>query len=546
MVEFLDIPAVVSLQDSPVIFIASSSLTDKSNLYVHLRIQLWDGLSYSDTTKEDAVVLINGEAEFDISEYFSTVLAKGFTFPEHFTNVVIAHPEMSARFKVKIWETYVEAGVLVSTEADALISESDFYIVPGSISEDDQAMLNTLSTSWWDEWVSRKSFQHWLPGTKKTALSAVEKPYWIARRTATETVSIVWVGTDATTGTANTAFDMTIYGMYELCVSPAIAEQLAGKELASYTVTITGQSATISYTIDRSYYENQEYFLLANNFGCYETLWCRGARSGELEFARTLYERTLGTNYQVTDRKLGSTRAMTTRTRKSNTGWFDNESWFNWALSLLSGEDAWIYTAASIVPVVLTGEKSTYIDDTQEDPWALEIEWKHSREGRFGNGLGLAIKFIVPPYYSKLAAFFYRIDRGALVDEISALTAPQTGANIAWPNIAASDVLDFSDAAFWDQALIGATTWYNVATPRTCALDFMQGWAWAEASTNSTDARLFHKDYSGLLRSLLPVLIYKTDLTLDEQRIVVAWLEWYFVLAQNGSILTQNDNPITQ
>jgi hypothetical protein len=45
---------------------------------------------------------------------------------------------------------------------------------------------------------------------------------------------------------------------------------------------------------------------------------------------------------------------------------------------------------------------------------------------------------------------------------------------------------------------------------------------------------------------MLPVIIYKQDLTADEQAVVVDWLEWYFVLTQSGSVLTQGSNLLIQ
>lgn len=561
MLTILDTPPIVVLSGNPVNVVASTDMTGsktvlpdgeviggETNICIHLSILRLVNGTWERSGLEDSMSIVNQEVSFNLQQYFEDLLKPSFTFPEHYTNMVIPQPGMVIKYRINLWESYVQYdGTIVDLKlTDSTTFDADFYVVPGALSEDDQALVNTLSTTWWDEWTTRKSFQHWLPGTKKTSIAAVEKLFWIARRTATETVAIAWVASDATTGTVNVDFAMTIYSMYELCISPVIAEQLAGKALKSYAVTITGQSETVGFSIDRTYFENQEYFLLQNSFGCFENLWCRGAREGEMEFNRTQYERILGSNYQMTDRKLGATRATTTRNRKSNTGFFDSENWFNWALALLSGEDAWIYTETSLAPIALTGEKVAYLDDMQEEPWALEIEWKHSREGMFGGGLGLALKNITPPFFSKLAALFFKTERGALVDKIAGLTAPQVGANITWPNIAASDVLDFSDATFWDQALIGATAWYNAGTPRTCPLTFMAGSEWAEAATDATHARLFHRDTTGALRSVIPVLVYNQNLTSAEQATVVAWLEWYFTIWQDGSILTENNNILTQ
>lgn len=561
MITILDTPSILSLSGNPVNVVASTDITGaktvlpggqivggETNICIHLAILKFVGGAWVETGFEDSMSVITQEAKFNLQQYFDDLLKPSFTFPEHFTNVVIPHPEMIAKFRFKVWESYIKYdGTAVDLKATASITyDADFFVVPGAVSEDDQAMLNTLSTTWWEEWVTRKSFQHWLPGVKKTSVSAIEKLFWIARRTANETIAISWVAMDGSNGTVNVAYAMSIYNMYELCVSPAIAEALAGKELASYTVFITGESETVAYIIDRSHYETSEYFLLQNSFGCFENLWCKGARVGEMEFKRTQYERSLGSGYQVTDRKLGATRAIVTRNRKSNTGFFDSESWLNWAIALMAGEDAWIYSDDHLSPIALTGEKVTYLDDMQDEPWSLEIEWKHSREGMLGGGLGLALQFLLPPYYSKLAAFFYRTDRGALIDRIGGLTASQAVANISWPNIAASDVFDFSDATYWDQALISAAGWYNAAAPRTCPLAFMDGSAWAEAATDATHARLFHKDYSGSLRSMMPVLVYNQNLTEAEQAVVVKWLNWYFVIFESGSVLTENNNVLIQ
>jgi len=543
-ITYLETPAVVSLAANQVNVLVASSVTGMTNLFIHLEILKYEGAAWVGTGLEDAIPVVGGVASFDLAAYFSGILSQKFTFPEHFTNIAIPQPTMVVKYRMKAWETYTDAtGVLIDKKAaDSLIYNTDLFVTGGGISEDDQAILNTLSSNWWDEWITQKKFQSWMPGVKSTSPKSTEKLFWIARRTAAETIAIAWTGTDGTTGTVNVAAAMTAYMMYELCISPAIAEQLSGKELASYNVTITGQSETISYTIDRDYYENEEFFLMANAFGCYESLWCKAFREGEMAFDRIQYERSLGANYTLLDRKLGTTRANIIRTRKSNTGYFDGEEWYNWALALLAGESAWIYGENSLAPVVITTDKAAYINDLL-DVWSLEFEWKHSREGRFGGNLGLIFEYILPPYWSKIAAFFYRIDRGSLTDMISGLTATVSGSNITWPNIAASDVLDFSDAIFWNSALV---TGYNVATPRTVPLAFMQGWAWAEAATAATHARLFHKDYNSKIRDLLPVLLYNQDLSTAEQAVVVTWLNWYYTIMQNGSILKQGNNVIIQ
>jgi hypothetical protein len=158
-------------------------------------------------------------------------------------------------------------------------------------------------------------------------------------------------------------------------------------------------------------------------------------------------------------------------------------------------------------------------------------------------GVTLAELPALPPSFSKLAAYFFRDSNGVIYDMISGLTGTITGTDIIWPDIAGYDVFDFSDPTFWNSALL---PWYNVATPRKCPLLFLQGAAWAEAATDATHARLFHRDYITSVPDMLPVLIYKVALTVTEQAEVVKWLNWYFVITQGGDIIQQLTDTITQ
>lgn len=158
-------------------------------------------------------------------------------------------------------------------------------------------------------------------------------------------------------------------------------------------------------------------------------------------------------------------------------------------------------------------------------------------------GVTLAELPALPSWFGKLAAFFYRDNSGTIYDLIGNMTATVTGTDITWPNMVAIDIFDFGDPTYWNNALL---PWYNAATPRTCPLSFMVGANWAEAATDATHARLFHRDYSSNVRDMLPVLVYKDALTAAEQADAVKWLDWYFVLTQGGDIIQQLTDTITQ
>lgn len=542
---FIETPAQVLLQGNDIRFVVATSLDlgTVSNVYIHLAIQYWNGSVWADV-QEYALPQVDAAAEFDIHEYFTDQVAPAFTFPEHYTNLIVPQAGMVQKFRVRAWETYDGK----TTDADALQYATDLYVIPGGLSEDDVASLNEANSDWWTQWQSEQRFQNWMPGTKETAPDAVEKLYWIARQTATEILQIAWTDTNGATGTFSTTFAMTQFAMYELSVSPALVKQLIGADVASYSVVISGQSETVNYTVNRNYYEQNEYFLFSNDYGCYESLWCRGYRSGEIGYNRTQYEKAKTSEQRVTDILKGNTRAKITSTRKSVQGYTDEE-WYIWSLSLLSSDQVFKYATSQIWPVVVNTAKQTYPDDLNDVPFSLVFEWNYSREGRFASRLGLSVEYLLPPYFSKVAAFFWRRKNNTLVDLVNGEVASSDGTDITWPTIAASDVFDFSNATYWDQTLIPKIAnggWYDTAKPRTCPLSWMEGATWAEAATDSAHARLFHHDYTSRLRDIIPAIVYASDLSAAEQAVIVKWLDWYFTIFENGSLLTENNIPITQ
>ena len=545
-IKYLQVPAVVSLQRDPVVFIVTSTLANATDIYIHLALQKQEDGEWTDTGYEDLQPLLDGTAVFDISDYLEDNFTPAFSYPEHPSNLVIPRPGMIDTFRVRAWETYRdENGDLQSTEETGSYPYGQtFYVLPGGLPDSQLAMLNLMNTDWWTEHKSSQRALTWMPGTKTVSPGSVEKLYWIQDVAATVKLRFTYTTTSGGTGTYDYTFSMSPFIPCELSVSPVLLEELTGKEIAAYSVEIVDRMKAYSYEIDRDEKQWNGHFLATNTFDCFESFWCRGARSGKMDYDRQNYRKTNRKDLLPTGRINGNKRGNLQRGYKSNTGYIEEE-WVDWWLDLLNSDRAFKLEGGWYFPVAYTSDSIDFEDQKEEEPAFLEFEWRYGFEGKATGNLGLVPDNVYPPYYYKLSAFFQYIKQGNLVDSTGGQKAAISGTGITWPEITGNDLFDFSDETFWDQDLIAATGWYDSDNPRTCPLSFMQGWAWAEAATATTHARLFHRDYSGTLKSMVPVLAYP-PLTEEEQQTVVRWLDWYRAVTESGAVITENGNVVIQ
>lgn len=541
---YIETPPVVSLQGNPCVIGAGSSLANATDIYMHLRIQELVAGAWTDTAKEDSLPLVAGYVEFDVSGYLEDEFLCEFAFPEHQSNLVIPRPGMIKPFRVKIWETYLDAsGVLQDKIADAFQLNQTLYMLSGGISDDDWAVLNENNTDWWTEHQASGRALNWLPAAKTIAPDSVEKLYWIQAAAGTLTLRYAYVYTSGASGTHDYAFSFPAYTPCEICASPAILEEITGKTIASFTVSLVSTAFSQAYIIDRKYHEWSEHFILANSFKCYETLWCRGARTGKIDYTREKYEKTDRRALRIFDRTSGNTKTEFTRVHEINTG-FVTETWWDWVTDLLNSDDAYHLKSGGIFPIVLNSESIDFEDQLADELHGLTFEYQYARKSKFFSRMDLLPEKIIPPYFSELSAWFYKRAGGKLIDAIAGREAQISGANLVFPEITGSDVMDFSDATFWNNSLL--TAWYNAGAPRTCPITFMDGSIWAEAGKDTTHARLFHQDYTSKVTDILPILVYNNNLSLAKQQAVIDWLKWYFVLFQDGAVLTENNNILIQ
>ena len=117
-VSYLETPPLVSLAANQVNVLIASSVTGMTNLFIHMEILKYEGAAWVSTGLEDAVPVVDGVASIDIAAYFPGLLSQKFTFPEHYTNLVIPQPAMVVKYRIKAWETYTDAtGVLIDKKA---------------------------------------------------------------------------------------------------------------------------------------------------------------------------------------------------------------------------------------------------------------------------------------------------------------------------------------------------------------------------------------------------------------------------------------------
>ncbi|WP_372772090.1 hypothetical protein [Mangrovibacterium sp.] len=545
-VTLIEIPASVSLQGIPCRFTATSDWGNAT--YITLVVQELVGAVWTDAYIPDTAPIIDGAAQFDVSGFFAGQLQPDFSFPEHSSNLVLQRPGMIRAFRVKLYEP--------GNESNALSYGTTFYMLPGGIHFNDFANLNEVSLTWWEEHIESGRALNWMPATKNVSPDSIEKIYWIQQDSATRIIRIAWTATDGATGNYDHSQLFNAFTVYEISVSPAIVEALTGKTIASYTVEMIFTSApshpldeplSQQFTVDRQHYEWNEYFLMENDLGGFDGVWCHGAHTEKLTYERNQYQRSDLRNIGATDRILGNIRGLVNRQGESDSGYADDET-REWLGALLNSDNAFRIAGLNIKPIVITSEDVDIIDELKQANEPLEVifSWKYARPGKYGSRIKLNPAYIYPPYFSKLKAFFYKLTGATLLDKIGGLEATISGTDITFPDITGNDSFDFSDATYWDQTLIAATGWYSAGSPRTCPLSWMVGTEWAEAATATTHARLFHRDYGTKVRDIIPVLVYASSLTADEQQAVVDWLDWYATIWQDGSILTQDGTPITQ
>ncbi|WP_299576703.1 hypothetical protein [uncultured Sunxiuqinia sp.] len=541
-ITIIDQPDTVSLTGCPIRFVFQSDLT-YPQVWIRAYIMVWINGAYVNQLEDKIVVDADGVAVFQFQALLNKHLESKFSFPEHEASLMIAHPQMSVKYQIVYGEIYKPAD---GPEQPLGLTFGDtYYAIRGGLPNHVMARMNVQQITWWEDVVENKRFLTNQPLEKTTYPVSVEKLYWIMRSTGTITLKFDWTATDDSTGTYTTTHTADAYQVVEICLSPGLIEALTGKELAAYTVSISGLSEERTFTVDRQHKERYDRLLFDNSLGTFDTLTATGMRTQTGENSRESYRRQLPTYPELNDRTMAYNRAERVNKNESSLGFLNTQEWLEYTEELDLSCNAYWLDGSVAKPINIVTTESVTLED-ERDYFTQNIEWELAHKSKWYARQRGTLQFVIPPYINKLSAFFNRARGIKLLDLRFNHMAIISGTNITFPNITGNDLFDFSDATYWDQTLIAATGWYNAGTPRTCPLSWLQGWAWAEAATDATHARLFHRDYNTKLRDVLPVLVYSSNLSTAEQQTVVDWLDWYYAIFESTSLLVENNDIIIE
>lgn len=139
------------------------------------------------------------------------------------------------------------------------------------------------------------------------------------------------------------------------------------------------------------------------------------------------------------------------------------------------------------------------------------------------------------PYFTSAGAVFFA-QMGSNVLNAKGANATVDGNYIIFPEVA-NDILDRSDATFWASDIP-----IHESDPRKWLISELTGTFTIQYSTATTRARLFFRDYSGTVSSILPIVAYTTDRTEAQQQEIVDWLnEYFFLLDEDGNVLIDDE-----
>jgi len=530
-------PDKVSLTGNPVFYELGSNLAHPT-IYIHCQLQVYYGGAWVNaTTDEDKIEAdASGNATFQVQALLNKYLSQKFTFPESDSQLMITQSGMSIQFRIKYKESWIESDGTEGESAAYTEDTNTYYALKGGVPNELLAILNTAQTSWWDELKLNKQFLTWQPREKRTYPGSTEKLYWIYRTTATLTLQIAWTATDGTTGTINTTNTANEYTVAECCISPALVESLAGKEIAGYVVSISGESEERTYTIDRTYYDRADNFLFDNSLAAFDCLTAVGWRKQTGSNKRSSYTKRLPLYPELTDRTQQNSRAWRTDKNESNTGFLLDTDWLEYMRELDLSRDAYKLEGTLARAVNIDTEEGTTLDDST-DMHSYPVTWSFAHKERYFGRWNIALKCPLPPFASQCIALFDRRVGGSLIDRIAGQEATIDATGVTFPALAA-DVFDKTNTTYW-----------NATIPNTAGNN--RKWLFAELdwefmvdyATDAAHGTLFLKDFGSDVRSTLPIMVYNPALNEAGQTEIVNYLNTYlFIVDSTGAVIQDSDN----
>ncbi len=377
-----DKPEVVSLTGNPIFFELASDLIHPF-LWLHCQVQVYVNSAWVDASSyEDKIgAAVSRAATFKVQSLLNKYLTPRFTYPENSAALMINRPEMVVQFRIRYKESWTTLEG-VSGESAWVTGEESFYAIKGGVPDELRAFFKTEQSSWWEEMFLHKQFCTWQPDNKKTYPGAIEKLYWIPRRTATESLRIEWTAADGSTGTLTRSHAATQYLIIEICISPGLVENLIGMPVSAYKIYLNEQSEERNYIVSRKYTERADNFVFDNSLGCFDTLTAVGWRKETGNNEREMYNKLLPLKPDWTDRSVMAHRAWRTDKNVSNTGFILDGDWLQYMKEIDLSREAFVIDGDFPLAITIeTGEGVTLDDST--DTHFYEVEWSFAHKNRY-------------------------------------------------------------------------------------------------------------------------------------------------------------------
>ena len=295
-------------------------------------------------------------------------------------------PHSSAEYRIQYYEQYG------SPIVPCVVTQSQsFYALVGGVSKSQEAIYNRQGSSFWLKLTYNMYFLTWQPKEKWVSINQVEKLFFFCQTEMTRLsyrMDFYFLDGTSDLSVPFSAIDLPPdKGVVELTVSPAIIKASASdpENIDYFKVWIEYQSERISeirtYHIDRTFQENQRYFLFRNSLGGFDTLRTTGDQEDTLDYDRVSISKILSADFTEMDHENATGFVSESMVYKANTGWRTREE-ISWLRDFFLSRQVFLINVNKLVPVVVTTTQARHRVD-KEELYYLEFEYRRSYVSEF-------------------------------------------------------------------------------------------------------------------------------------------------------------------
>ncbi len=371
----------------PALMVADGRLASQREFYkIGLNLLIKMGEMWVRVGEDVLPVNSGGDAVFDIHTLFADYVFPEFLWPEISDDLMPLRPRSTAEYRVEYYEQYGNPIV------PGIITRSDsFYALYGGISKSQEAVYNQNASSFWHKLTYNLYFLTWQPKYKKVTFTQVEKLFFLCQTEMTRiSLRFNYYMLDGTShlDQALSSIDLPpAKGVVELTISPwqVFYSESFANTLDYFEIWIEYRAERISelrtFKIDRTYYENERFFLFLNSLGGYDTIRVTGDQEDALEYDRTDIDKTLPAGFKYMDHESATGFVKETVTYKANTGWISRDQ-LSWLRELFLSKQVFQIKGDKLMPVVVSSTKVAQRID-KEYMYSLDFEYRRSLESEF-------------------------------------------------------------------------------------------------------------------------------------------------------------------